>query len=180
MSTIFSTAPPTRVTLLDQAGAAVARWTLQHPTREGRKIRFVPEGQLRQLGSGTAWQRAWAHKGFRLELGLQWGVGLTSQREAWTGSAWAAAVELPTATAHCEILDWAAQYQVQVEPFVGQPMPTFLAQATEKGPALSDTKGVVHPLLELALVATALASQIWLTQALGWGIGPFGLLPWGD
>jgi hypothetical protein len=180
MSTIFPTAPPTRITLLDEDGNPTARWTLQGSEREGREIRFKPEGVLQQLGSGTAWKRRWKQQGFRLELAIKWAVGLTSLREAWVGSAWGAAAELTTAEAHCEILEWAAQHQVQVEPFLGSPMPSFYAMATERGPALRDTKGVVHPSLELGLQARTLASQINFTQALGWGIGPFGLLAWGD
>ena len=180
MTTLFPTAPPTRVTLLDAAGAAVARWTLQPPGREGREIRFKPEGVLRTLGSGAAWRREWAHQGFREEIALRWGYGLTSTREAWTGSAWAPALVRPTAEAHSEILAWSDECPVQVEPFQGTKVPSFKAQAYEKGPSLRDTKGVAHPSLELALRATGLVAQIRFTKPAGWGLGPWGLLPWGD
>ncbi|MDR3684783.1 MAG: hypothetical protein P4L11_13730 [Geothrix sp.] len=178
--TVVNTAPATRISLLDGAGVAQVRWTLQAPEREGRSLRWIPDGILAPLGSATGWRRSWEHRGFRLELGLKWGYGLTSFREAWTGSAWGAPVELPTATAHSEILDWSARYPVQVEPFLGQPMPSFQAQSYEKGPSLADTKGIAHPSLELVLTAIVLLSTVTLRQSLGWGIGPWGLLPWGD
>lgn len=177
---VVPTAPPTRITLLDATGAPAVRWTLQTVEREGRALRWKPEGQGRQLGSATGFLRTWKHRGFRQELGLRWGYGLTSTREAWTGAAWAAGVVRPTAEAHSEILGWAAPLQVSVEPFLGTAMPTFTAQAYEQGPSLQDTKGVAHPRLELVLQAVQLVNQVLFTQALGWGLGPFGLLPWGD
>jgi hypothetical protein len=182
MSTIWATSPPTRVTLQDDAGNGLVRWTLQLPTREGRELRFLPEGQLRPLGSGTAWKRQWIFEGFRQELGLTWSAGMQSSREAWVSGAWGTPETCPTATAHSEILDWAAQHPCLVEPFLGQPCPSFKAQAFEKGPALRDTKGIVHPNLELALRAVQLARSIVLIQSanLGWGLGPWGLLAWGD
>lgn len=182
MSTVVPTAPPTRITLLDAAGAPAVRWTLQPVEREGRALRWKPEGQLHQLGSGTGFRRSWAHRGFRQELGLRWGYGLTSTREAWSAGSWAAGVVRPTAEAHSEILGWAAPLQVQVEPFLGTSMPTFAAKAFEAGPSLQDTKGVAHPRLELVLQGVQLVSQILFQQVanLGWGLGPFGLLPWGD
>ena len=179
--TILNTAPATRVTLLDAAGQGQVRWTLQAPAREGREVRFRPEGTLRILGSGAAWRRIWQPKGIRQELAIKWGYGLTSTRETWTGTAWSAPSTRPTAEAHTEILDWSASLPVQVEPFLGQPMPAFQAQATEHGPSLRDTKGVAHPSLELALVAVALSSSIRFAKSVGgWGIGPWGLLAWGD
>lgn len=178
--TVVNTAPATRVTLLDDAGQGQVRWTLQAPAREGREVRFKLEGSLRPLGSGAAWRRVWAHKGIRQELAIKWGYGLTSFREAWTGTAWSAPVERPTAEAHTEILGWSAARPVQVEPFLGQPMPAFRAQPQEHGPSLRDTKGVAHPALELALVAVALSREILLTKGRGgWGLGPWGLMPWG-
>lgn len=178
--TILDTAPATRITLLDAAGQGQVRWTLQAPAREGREVRLKPEGSLHPLGSGADRKRRWIHNGFRQELAIKWAYGLTSTREEWTGNAWAAPVERPTAEAHCEILDWSAQLAVQVEPFLGQPMPAFKAQGTENGPSLRDTKGVAHPALELALVAVVLSMGVQIVQGLGWGIGPWGLLAWGD
>ena len=176
----FDVVPPTRVTLLDASGAPVVRWTLQAVSREGRALRWAPEGVLRQLGGGAASVRRWAHRGFRLELGLLWSHGLTSWREEMAGSTWSTPAELPTATAHSEILGWSAELDLTVEPFVGTPMPSFTARAFEQGPSLADTKGVAHPALSLALQAVALVNGIFFQQALGWGIGPFGILPWGD
>ena len=182
MLTVVPTAPPTRITLLDSTGAPAVRWTLQTVTREGRALRWKPEGQLRPLGSGTGFRRAWAQRGFRQELGLKWDFGLTSTREAWSGTAWAPGVVRPTAEAHSEILGWAAPLQVQVEPFLGTAMAAFTAQAYEQGPSLQDTKGIAHPRLELVLQAVQLVTQVLFQQTtnLGWGLGPFGLLPWGD
>ena len=178
--TVVNTRPATRVTLLDDAGQGQVRWTLQAPVREGREIRFRPEGTLRPLGGATGWRRAWAHLGFRQELAIKWSFGLTSTRETWAGTTWSAPIERPTAEAHCEILDWSAKQPVQVEPFLGQPMPSFKAQGTENGPSLRDTKGVAHPALELALVAVALSSSIMLKKATGgYGLGPWGLMGWG-
>lgn len=178
MSTIFPTSPATRITLLDEAGDPAVRWTLQASDREGREIRFQPEGVLATLGSGTGWQRKWKHNGFRQELGIKWSAGLTSTREAWVSGAWSAGSIRPTAEAHCEVLEWAALHQVTVEPFLGQPMPSFTATAYEKGPSLQDTKGIIHPRLELALKAVALSTKLTLIG--GWGCGPWGLLAWGD
>ena len=178
--TIVSTAPATRVTLLDGTGAPAVRWTLQAPEREGRRLLWTPEGQLHQLGGATHHRRVWTHRGFRMGLGLRWGYGLTSIREAWTGSAWGAATTRPTAEAHSEILGWAAPLEVSVEPFVGTPMPTFKAQATEAGVSLRDTKGVAHPSLELVLAAVALVRGVTFQKSAGgWGLGPWGLMPWG-
>ena len=178
--TVLDTAPPTRISLLDEVGVAQVRWTLQAPEREGRSLRWLPEGVLRQLGSAMGWRRIWEHHGFRQELGVKWGYGLTSSREAWTGSAWGAAVQRPTAEAHSEILDWSASLPVLVEPFVGQPMPNFQAQSYEKGPSLADTKGIAHPSLELVLTAVTLGYGVTFAQGLGWGLGPWGLLAWSD
>lgn len=178
--TVLNTRPATRITLLDAAGQGQVRWTLQASAREGREVRFKPEGTLHLLGSGADRRRRWIHNGFRQELAIKWAYGLTSTRETWTGMAWSAPVERPTAEAHGEILDWSEQWPVQVEPFLGQPMPAFTAQGTERGPSLADTKGVAHPALELALVAVALSVDIQIVQGLGWGLGPFGLLAWGD
>ncbi len=178
--TVTATAPPTRITLLDGAGGAAVRWTLQAPEREGRSLRWKPEGVLRTLGSGQTWRRIWRHRGFRQELGIRWSHGLISLRETWTGATWSTGEVRPTAEAHSEILDWAARLPVQVEPFLGTSISQFQAQVTEKGPSLQDTKGVAHPRLELVLAATALVSGVFIQRALGWGIGPWGLLPWGD
>ena len=120
----FDVAPPTRVTLLDASGAPAVRWTLQAVSREGRAVRWLPEGVLRQLGSGAASVRRWVHRGLRLELGLQWSHGLTSWREEMTGSAWSTPAELPTATAHSEILGWSAELDLSVEPFLGTEFPS--------------------------------------------------------
>ena len=178
--TVLDTRPATRITLLDAAGQGQIRWTLQAPEREGREIRFKPEGTLRTLGGATGWRRVWAHLGFRQELAVRWGYGLTSTRETWTGTAWSAPLERPTAEAHSEILDWSERWPVSVEPFLGQPMPTFEAQGVEAGVSLRDTKGVAHPSLELVLASVVLSTSIMLTDELGWGLGPFGLLAWGD
>ena len=180
--TVLNTAPAMRITLLDAAGQGQVRWTLQASDREGRTVRLKPEGTLHPLGSGADRKRRWIHNGFRQELAIKWAYGLTSTRETWTGTAWSAPVERPTAEAHCEILDWSEQFPVQVEPFLGQPMPAFKAQGTERGPSLRDTKGVAHPALELALVAVVLSTRIVLiqtTQGGGWGLGPWGLMGWG-
>jgi len=180
--TVIPTAPPTRITLLDANGTPAVRWTLQTVEREGRRLRWRPEGQLHTLGSATAHRRAWAHRGFRQELGLRWGHGLQSTREAWAGADWAAPELRLTAEAHSEILGWAAPLEVSVEPFLGTAMPTFKAKAFEEGPSLQDTKGFAHPHLELVLAATALVNKVVFEQAAvtgGWGIGPWGLLPWG-
>lgn len=178
--TVLNTAPATRITLLDATGQGQVRWTLQAPDREGRSVRLKPEGTLHPLGSGADRKRRWIHNGFRQELAIRWAYGLTSTREIWTGTTWSSSVERPTAEAHCEILDWSERWPVQVEPFLGQPMPAFTAQGTEKGVSLADTKGVAHPSLELALVAVVLSAGIQIVQGLGWGIGPWGLLAWGD
>lgn len=180
--TVVNTIPPTRVTLLDDAGQGQVRWTLQAPEREGREVRFRPEGVLRTLGGATGWRRSWSHLGFRQELALKWAFGLTSTRETWTGADWSAPVERPTAEAHAEILAWSAERPVSVEPFLGQPTPAFKAQGTEHGPSLRDTKGVAHPALELALQAVVLSSGIVLVQSAtsgGYGLGPYGLMGWG-
>jgi hypothetical protein len=181
--TVCATAPPTRVTLLDAAGGSVARWTLQDPTREGRALRWRPEASLRELGSGQGFARRLRHRGFRLELALRWDAGLLSTREAWSGATWAAPETLPTALAHGEILAWAAGRLVRVEPFLGQPAPAWTALALEAGPSLRDTRGVVHPDLELVLQSQSLTTGVVLIQAPsagGWGLGPWGLQPWGE
>ena len=179
--------PDSRITLLDASGTPAIRWTLQVPEREGRLLRWVPEGVLRQLGSATGFLRRWIHHGFRLELDLKWGYGLTSTRETWSGTAWTGAAPRPTAEAHSEILDWSARYAVMVEPYTGETEAVFQAIATEKGPSLQDTKGVAHPRLELVLAAVVLVGTLTFPPphpepgaALGWGIGPWGALPWGD
>lgn len=179
--TAIDTVPPTRITLLDDAGASVARWTLQDPDREARVIRWRPEGRLALLGSGRGFERRWVHRGFRLEISLNWTAGITSSREAFAGGAWGPREELTTAQAHCEILGWAAAYRVRVEPFVGQPMPAFLAIATEEGPSLEDTAGVVHRDLALNLQGRHLVRGVTIVRTIngGWGIGPWGLMPWG-
>jgi hypothetical protein len=178
--TVVNTAPATRVSLLDAAGVPQVRWTLQAPEREGREIRFKPEGVLSVLGSGTNWRRRWAHQGFREEFVMHWGYGLTSTRETWTGAAWSAPESRLTAEAHTEILDWSARLAVQVEPFVGEPLPKFQAKAYEKGPSLADTKGVAHPRLELVLAAMVLSNSIVLARSSGgYGLGPYGLMGWG-
>lgn len=180
--TVVPTAPPTRITLLDASGAPAVRWTLQPVERDGRRLRWKPEGQLHILGSATGHRRAWLHRGFRQELGLRWGYGLTSTREAWASGAWGAATERLTVEAHSEILGWAAPLEVQVEPFLGTAMPAFKAKALEEGPSLKDTKGVAHPRLELVLQGTALVNRVVFEQAAGggWGLGPWGLLAWGS
>jgi hypothetical protein len=179
-------APTTRITLLDAAGVGQVRWTLQVPEREGRLVRWVPEGMLRQLGSATGFLRRWIHRGFRLELSLRWGYGLTSTRETWDGTAWTGATVRPTAEAHSEILDWSARLPVQVEPYTGEVDAVFQAIATEKGPSLQDTKGIAHPRLELILAAVVLVGGLTFPpphpdpSGLGWGLGPWGTLSWGD
>lgn len=177
-------APSTRITLLDATGAPAVRWTLQVPERAGRTVRWVPEGMLRQMGSASNFLRRWIHRGFRLEVSLRWGYGLTSTRETWSGTAWTGAATRPTAEAHSEILDWSERLPVQVEPYTGEGAAVFTATAAEKGPSLQDTKGVAHPRLELVLAAVVLVSGITFPPphggALGWGIGPWGQLPWGD
>lgn len=179
--TAFNTAPPTRITLLDATGAPAVRWTLQPVEREGRRLRWKPEGKLTEMGSATGFRRAWSHRGFRQELGLRWSYGLMSTRETWTAGAWGPAIERRTADAHSEILSWAAPLEVQVEPFLGvSQAPAFTARSFEEGPSLQDTKGVAHPRLELVLASTVLVSGVVLGQVLGWGLGPFSLLPWGD
>ncbi len=176
----FDVVPPTRVTLLDASGAPVVRWTLQAVSREGRALRWAPEGVLRQLGGGAASVRRWAHRGFRLELGLLWSHGLTSWREEMAGSTWSTPAELPTATAHSEILGWSETADLTVEPFVSTDFPSFIARAFEQGVSLQDTRGVAHPTLELDLVGVTLVQGITFRAALGWGIGPWSFLPWGD
>jgi hypothetical protein len=176
-------APTTRITLLDAAGVGQVRWTLQVPEREGRRVRWVPEGMLRQLGSATGFLRRWIHRGFRLELSLRWGYGLTSTRETWTGAAWTGATVRPTAEAHSEILGWSERLPVQVEPYTGEVDAVFQAKAAEKGPSLQDTKGIAHPRLELILAAVVLVAGLTFPGTapnLGWGLGPWGTLPWGD
>ncbi|WP_257311100.1 hypothetical protein [Geothrix fuzhouensis] len=178
--TVVNTAPPTRISLLDAAGVAQVRWTLQAPEREGRTLRWIPDGVMQTLGSARNWRRIWQHRGFRQELAVKWGYGLTSTREAWVSGAWSAPVERPTAEAHSEILAWSAKLPCRVEPFMGQPMPTFQAQSYEKGPSLADTKGVAHPRLELVLAGMALVNGVRFEKSSGgWGLGPWGLMPWG-
>jgi hypothetical protein len=145
----------------------------------GREIRIVPEGVAATLGSGTDWRRKWVHKGFRTELGLKWSVGLVSSKEIYSGGLWGAPEELPTATAHSEIIDAATNNPVYVEPFVGERMPAFYANASEQGVTLRDTKGIAHPDLGIALRAVTLASSIVLSAGTGgWGLGGWGLLGW--
>lgn len=180
-------APSTRVTLLDATGVPAIRWTLQVPERAGRTLSWVPEGMLRNLGSASNFLRHWIHRGFRLEISLKWSYGLTSIRETWDGTAWIGAAQRPTAEAHSEILDWSARLPVQVEPYTGESQAIFQAIATEKGPSLQDTKGIAHARLELVLAAVVLVSSITFPPphpepgaSLGWGLGPWGQLPWGD
>lgn len=176
---VLETSRPVRVTLLDASGANVARWTLQVEEREGRGMRWTPEGQLHTLGSGAGHVRAWQHRGWRRELSLRWGAGLTSRRETWDGSAWGTPVALPTAQAHTEILGWRAG-ALQVEPFADGEFGAFEAQAWERGPSLQDTKGVVHPALELVLTARDLSTEIaFLGIEGGYGWTSYGCYGWG-
>ena len=46
--------------------------------------------------------------------------------------------------------------------------------------SLRDTKGLAHPSLELDLVAVGLVQGVTFRALLGWGIGPWSFLPWGD
>ncbi len=180
-------AATSRITLLDASGAPVVRWTLEAPERAGRMLRWIPEGILHQLGSATRFLRSWTHHGFRLQLSLKWGYGLTSTRETWNGTAWSGATLRPTAEAHSEILEWSERLPVEVEPYTGEVEAVFQARAAEKGPSLQDTKGIAHPRLELVLTAVLLVTTATFPPphpepgaALGWGLGPWGLLPWGD
>lgn len=181
--TIVPALQPTRITILD-GSTPLARWTLQSPDRAGRSLRWIPDGKLAELGSGAGFARLWAHRGFRLELSIKWGAGLMSSRETWTGSSWSDPETLPTAQAHCEILDWAARFPMQVEPWAGDMTALFVAAAFERGPSLEDTRGVVHSDLELVLQGTSFADALTIPATLdpdaltGWSYGPWSYYTW--
>ncbi len=166
----------TRITL-----PGVARWTLGRESVEGRRLGWKPQGEMRKLGSGTSFSRSWAHRGFLMTLDILWSVGLTSSREAWTGSAWGASTELPTAQAYSEIIEQSAKTPASVEAYLGSPLPSFQARGFEKGIALQDIKGIAHTRLQLGLEAVDLVDTISFepTGNPGWGVMAWGTDAWG-
>lgn len=146
----------TRITLYDTNGNPTFRVGLQVEMSEGLKIRFLPEGIMHQLGSGAGWAQQWIHRGCRATLAIKWDVGVTSQIQAWGGSAWGAYAEVDTAQVLTQVLNSALLVPCKVEPHQDKAF-AFQAQPVMATPfELSDLKRFAHRGLVLEMASCGL------------------------
>ena len=133
-----------------------------------------PEGH--DLGCGTGWARRWV-RGFRLELGIRWGYGITSTRETWSGGSWTSPAALPTARAHSEIWTGRAQWREGGAAGGTAACRCGVAQAFEVGLSLRDTRGSRILGWNSHWCPGGLVRNVSLIQAPlppEWGISPWG------
>jgi hypothetical protein len=173
----------TRLTLYGLQEKPLARWTLQEPDTGGRGLSFDPQAKY-TVGAKPLRRRVLQFQGWRMTLTLTWSLGLVSLGETWDGTAWSAPRLAPTALAVSQAIQASRVCPILVEPFLADPWPSFRGVATSDL-VLADIKGIAHAGLSLALEAEVALPTIPINtwgqeDSLGWGLGPWRFLKWGD